>query len=74
MPATPTSAGTVAGLLATADSLLTAGPGTPLTPGGRLARGGGNGGHGNYRYQCQRAKRSHSPPRFGSGFLRVAIS
>lgn len=35
MPATPTSAGTVAGLLATADSLLTAGLGSPLTPAGR---------------------------------------
>ncbi|WP_218780782.1 hypothetical protein, partial [Streptomyces caniscabiei] len=38
MPATPTSAATVAGLLATADSLLTAGLGGPLTPAGR-ARG-----------------------------------
>ncbi|MFF4960204.1 hypothetical protein ACFY2Z_24635 [Streptomyces sp. NPDC001222] len=38
MPATRTSAGTVAGLLATADSLLTAGLGGPLTPAGR-ARG-----------------------------------
>ncbi|MFD4599870.1 hypothetical protein ACFWPQ_17820 [Streptomyces sp. NPDC058464] len=38
MSATPTSASTVAGLLTTADSLLTAGLGGPLTPGGR-ARG-----------------------------------
>ncbi|WP_067247339.1 hypothetical protein [Streptomyces sp. DSM 15324] len=40
MPATPTSAdtATVAALLATADSLLTAGLGGPLTPGSR-ARG-----------------------------------
>ncbi|MFF4346325.1 hypothetical protein [Streptomyces sp. NPDC001530] len=35
MPATRTSAGTVAGLLATADSLLTASLGGPLTPAGR---------------------------------------
>jgi hypothetical protein len=38
MPATPTSAGTVAGLLATAESILSAGLGGPLTTGGR-ARG-----------------------------------
>jgi len=38
MPATPTSAGAVAGLLATADSILAAGLGGSLTPGGR-ARG-----------------------------------
>lgn len=38
MRATPTNAGTVAGLLATADSLLTEDLGGPLTPAGR-ARG-----------------------------------